>query len=125
MLQRGNIDVNHRPGIANADNTNSSIFSVTVPLNKDGKAISWDSKNIANYALVPGIANGKFLTPDGKKPIGKKAIGDLEDRAAEQYNRTREHLGIFASQDAADKYAGATHAYVNDGTDRKVYTPSY
>jgi hypothetical protein len=124
MIRGGNIDVNHRPEVTNADGTHSTIFSVTVPLDREGNAVSWESPAIANYALVPGIVNGRFLTPNGKKPVGKDANGALEDRAAENYQHTRQHLGIFKSAEAASKYAGETHAYMPDGTARKVFTPS-
>lgn len=127
MLKVGNIDVNHRPSIKNDDGSSSSIFSVTVPLAKDGSPRKWGAKDITQYALVPSIVNGKFLTPDGKMPKegDKRALGALEDKAAEYYGKTRQHLGIFATGDDAEKYAGQTHAWTNDGTARKVYTPSY
>jgi hypothetical protein len=125
MVQQGNIDVNHRPSITNADGSHSGIFSMTVPVDSTGHSVDWGSSKIANYALVPSIANGKFLTPDGKMPQGKESIGKLEDEATKYYDKTHEHLGIFKTEDAANKYATATHAYVNDGTDKKVYTPSY
>ena len=127
LLQRGNIDVNHRPGIANADGTHSSIFSMTIPVNKDGSVWTGDYEKAPAYALVPSIANGKFLTPDGKKPNerNKRAMSQLEDAATDYYAKTRQHLGIFSSGNAADTYAGEIHAYVNDGTEKKVYMPSY
>jgi hypothetical protein len=126
MTQLGNIDVNHRPQIRNADGKISSIFSMTVPVGADGKSLPWGAKNITGYALVPSIANGKFLTPDGKKPDAKnqRAMQALEDKATEHYDKTRQHLGIFKTEDAANRYADATHAYVNDGTTRTVYAPS-
>jgi hypothetical protein len=144
LLQQGNIDVNHRPGITNDDGTHSSIFSITVPINKDGSSWKGKYEDAPQYALVPSIANGKFLTPNGKIPLNadlpedevrklspsqqetrQEQLGKLEDAATKYYDKTREHLGIFSSKDAANKYAEATHAYMNDGTDRKVYTPSY
>lgn len=127
MVQRGNIDVNHRPGIANADGSHSSIFSMTVPVSKDGSPRSWDAKDISGYALVPSIANGKFLTPDGKKPDekNKAAMEQLEGAATDYYNKTRQHLGVFKSDKDADTYAGQTHAWVNDGSAKSLYAPSY
>ncbi len=128
MLHKGNIDVNHRIQVKNSDGSGSSIFSVTRPVDKDGKAVSWDSKGIAGYALIPGIdEKGKFFTDDGKKPNekDKKVIGTLEDRAADYYNKTGHHLGIFKTSKDADTYAGQTHAWTNDGTSRKIFTPSY
>jgi hypothetical protein len=100
---------------------------MTIPISKDGSVWKGKYEDAPQYALVPSIANGKFLTPDGKKPNekDKKAMEKLEDAATEHYAKTKEHLGIFATGDAADAYAGATHAYMNDGTNKKVYTPSY
>ena len=133
MLSHGNIDVNHRIQVKNSDGSGSSIFSVTRPIDKDGKAIPWEvegkpNPSIKSYALIPGIdEKGKFFTADGKKPNekDKQVIGQLEDRAADYYNKTGHHLGIFKTSKDADTYAGQTHAWTNDGTDKKVYTPSY
>lgn len=107
----GNIDVNHRPVVKNADGSHSTIFSMTVPA-ENGK-----------WALIPSIVDGKFLTPDGKMPnmADKQAMMRLEDAATEHYKKTGEHLGIFVSPEAADAYASATHAYMPDGTERKVF----
>jgi hypothetical protein len=109
QLEPGNIDVNHRPVVKNADGSHSTIFSMTIPIG-DGR-----------WALVPSIVNGKFLTQDGKMPRGKQALQQLEDAAAEHFKKTGEHLGIFASQKAADSYAEATHAYMPNGRSEKVY----
>lgn len=107
---------------------------MTVPVGKDGHSLPWGDKGIVGYALVPSIANGKFLTPDGKMPKNaenpktqaeKDALSQLEDAATNYYDKTRQQLGIFKTEKDADKYAGATHAYGADGTDRKVYVPSY
>lgn len=131
MLQPGNIDVNHRIQIKNEDGTGSSIFSVTIPLDRRGNAIPWEvagksNPAIAKYALVPGIDNGgRFFTPDGKKPKSGHLDEDGENRAAAYYNQTRQQLGIFRTSEAADKYAAHTHAWTNDGTARKVFVPSY
>jgi hypothetical protein len=127
LMQKGNIDVNHRPQVKNDDGSSSTIFSVTVPIGKDGHSVSWDDKSkIAGYALVPSIANGKFLTPNGKKPDenDKKASGALEDKATDYYDDTRQHLGIFKTAAQAEAYTDKSHAWGNDGTDRKIYMPS-
>lgn len=127
MVQKGNIDVNHRPQIHNDDGSMSSIYSMTIPIDKDGSPWPGDYDKAPSYALVPSIANGKFLTPNGKIPNedDRDAKSALEDAATQYYGKTREHLGIFKSADAADKYATATHAWGNDGTDTEVYAPSY
>ena len=115
LVEQGNIDVNHRPIVWNDDGSPSTIFSATIPIG-NGK-----------WALVPTIANGKFLTPDGKIPkeSDKKAMAALEDKAEEYYKKTGEHLGIFNSQKAADDYADKTHAYMPDGSSEKVYVSAY
>jgi hypothetical protein len=133
MLSQGNIDLNHRPQIKNTDGTSSTIFSMTVPVGKDGHSVTWGSPSIVGYALVPSIVNGKFLTPDGKIPpsaenpktqADKQALSQLEDAATQYYDKTRQHLGIFKTADAADNFATHTHSYGSDGTNRKVYVPS-
>jgi hypothetical protein len=127
MLERGNIDLNHRPQVRNDDGSSSTIYSVTVPLNEDGSVWRGDYESAPKYALVPSIVNGRFLTPNGKIPAtgDHKAAEQLEDAATEHYEKTREHLGVFDSDRSAETYASKTHAYGADGTDRKVYVPSY
>lgn len=113
MLQQGNIDVNHRPVVNNEDGSQSTIFSMTVPTG-DGK-----------WALIPSIANGKFLTPNGKIPDrnNKAAMQQLEDAATAQYKKTGQHLGIFNSADAADGFAEKTHSYAPTGGKEQVFLP--
>lgn len=115
MVQEGNIDVNHRPVIWNNDGTPSTIYSATIPIG-GGK-----------WALVPTIANGRFLTPDGRIPKegDREAQSALEAEATKQYNSTGEHLGIFDSQQAADAYAERTHGWMPNGRPEQVFTPSY
>lgn len=127
MKQLGNIDVNHRPSILNDDGSHSSIYSMTIPIDKDGSVWSGNWDKAPQYALVPSIANGKFMTPDGKIPArsDKAANAALEQNATDYYDKTRQHLGVFDSADAADQYATQTHAYSNDGTGKRVYAPSY
>jgi len=128
MLDVGNIDLNQRPSIKNADGTSSSIFSMTVPIGKEGQPLEWGHKDITGYALVPSIADGKFLTKDGKMPdqSNKKAMQALEDEATKYYTKTKQHLGIFKTMQDANSYAARTHAYGPKGpTKDKVYAPSY
>ena len=84
MIQQGNIDLNHRPVITNADGSHSTIFSVTVPTG-DGK-----------FALVPSIVDGKFLTPDGKMP--NRSLHDSLCRRSKMHHTstTRTRVSILA-----------------------------
>jgi hypothetical protein len=125
MLQQGNIDVNHRPVINNADGSHSTIFSATIPINKDGSPWEGKYEDAPAYALVPQIAGGKFLTSDGKMPDRNNAdqMNALEDAAIEHYAKTGEHLGIFSSGQAADNFAEKTHAYMPNGKGDQVFLP--
>lgn len=113
MLEQGNIDVNHRPVIWNDDGTPSTVFSATVPISKN------------RWALVPTIADGKFLTPNGKMPAhgDTAAARALEQAALDNYKKTGQHLGVFNSQQAADSFATATHAWMPNGGDEQVFIP--
>ena len=124
MMQRGNIDVNHRPSITNADGSRSSIYSMTVPVDKTGSPVEWDSPDASGFALVPSIADGKFLTADGKMPTTESGTRQLEQAATDYYRKTRQHLGIFNSPSAADEYATLNHDYGNNGTTAQVFAPS-
>src|SRR5438067_1775501 len=55
LVEPGNINLSGRPVIQNADGSHSSEYSTSFGTNK-------------GEVLVPSIVNGKFLTPDGKKP---------------------------------------------------------
>jgi hypothetical protein len=98
MVEQGNIDLNNRPIIRNADGSISSEYSTSFGDDK-GREI-----------LVPTVVNGKFLTPDGKKPPeGSAAEKAMFRRAQQQYERTGQHMGIFGSPDDADAYAQKVH----------------
>lgn len=124
MSKRGNIDVNHRPTIINADGSRSSIYSMTVPIDKTGMPVAWESPTAASYALVPSIANGRFLSPNGKMPTTQQGNQQLEDAATRYYGKTRQNLGIFNSPSEADEYAELNHDYGNNGTAQQVFAPS-
>ena len=134
MLKPGNIDVNHRPVIHNPDGSVSTIFSMTIPIDKNNKPT--DDQHAVAYALVPSIANGKFLLPGAPKgnrfysPDGRDITEALSDAARDYYAKTGENLGIFApsrtSADGyrgqnADNYADHTHAWLPDKTSKKVF----
>ena len=98
LLYPGNIDLSNRPVIHNADGTISSEYSV-----------SFGDEN-GHEVLVPTVVNGRFLTPDGKKPPeGSKAEQQMFKAAFQHYENSGEHMGIFDSPESADAYATAVH----------------
>src|SRR5579872_2633160 len=98
MLEPGNINLNGRPTVRNADGSISSEFSTS--FDDNGREV-----------LVPTVVDGKFLTPDGKKPQpGSDAEKEMFRRAFQHYKQTGRHLGIFDTPKNADAYAEQVHA---------------
>lgn len=97
MVQEGNLPIWNRPTVQNIDGSHSSEYSTS--FDEDGKEV-----------LVPTVVNGKFLTPDGKKPPeGSDAEKKMFNAAFQHYKDTGENLGKFSSPDAADAYAETLH----------------
>jgi hypothetical protein len=82
-LEPGNIDLEHRPIVHNADGSISTVRSVS--FNIDGKEV-----------LIPTVAAD-----------GSRILSDRE--ALDQYRRTGKHLGKFATPDDATAYAQRLH----------------
>lgn len=82
MVQRGNIDLAHRPHVSNPDGSVSTVRSMS--FEEDGKEV-----------LIPTVS------PDGKLLSDEQAI--------ELYRRTGQFLGKFDSPEHADQYAQALH----------------
>lgn len=102
LVESGNLPIWNRPTVANGDGTHSSEYSTSF---QDDKG---------NEVLVPTVVNGKFLTPDGKKPAGGSAQEKaMFDAAWKHYEQTGENLGKFSSSKDADAYAQVLH---NRGT---------
>jgi hypothetical protein len=78
----GNIDLNNRPVVRNADGSISTVRSITFEDN--GKHI-----------VIPTVKD------DGTIMTGKEAIAE--------YDRTGRHLGIFDNEDEANKFAQQLH----------------
>jgi hypothetical protein len=109
MIAPGNINLNNRPIVRNADGSVSTEYSTSFE-DDQGREV-----------LVPTIVNGRFLTPDGKMPArGSQAEKDMlgyeDDKgiwhkglAQLHYEQTGEHMGIFDNPGNADVYAEQVH----------------
>ena len=93
----GNIDLDRRPVVHNEDGQISTEYSFTFPDN--GKWVN-----------VPSVVNGRFLTPDGKRPPkGSQAEKDMGARAFQYYKHTGQHLGIYDTRPNAEYAAEHIH----------------
>lgn len=81
LLVPGNINLNKRPIVHNADGSYSTVRSITIT--DGGKAI-----------LIPTV-------------VGKKVVSN--EQAIRHYQNTGQHLGIFDSESDADAYAETLH----------------
>lgn len=81
MIAQGNIDLNNRPAVKNADGTHSTVKTITIE--EDGKTI-----------LLPTIIGGKSFS-------NKEAI--------KHYKETGEHMGVFKSETDANLYDEKLH----------------
>ena len=98
LVEAGNLPIWRRPTVQNADGSHSSEYSVSF------------ADEHGHEVLVPTVVNGKFLTPDGKKP----PEGSAEEKAMfrrgwAHYGQTGENLGKFDNPDDADVYAQQLH----------------
>lgn len=82
LLVPGNINLNKRPIVHNADGSYSTVRSITIT-DDQGRAI-----------LIPTV-------------VGKRVVSN--EQAVRHYKRTGQHLGIFDSEVDADAYAQTLH----------------
>ena len=98
LLEAGNIPIWNRPKIDNGDGTISSEYSVSF---KDDQG---------HEVLVPTVVDGKFFSPDGKKPPqGSPEEKAMFEEAWKHYEQTGQHLGKFENDKTADEYATILH----------------
>jgi hypothetical protein len=108
LFAPSNLPIWTRPDVQNADGTHSSEYSTSFTDERT------NSPYRGKEVLVPSIVDGKFLTPDGKKPPeGSDAEKAMFDKARQHYYQTGQQLGVFNNPAAADAYADALH---NRGT---------
>lgn len=82
QIAPGNIDLKNRPRVRNADGSISTVRSMSA--NFDGREV-----------LIPTVSDdGRILT---------------DEQAIDAYRRTGRHLGMFASPEAATRYAEQLH----------------
>jgi hypothetical protein len=98
LVEPGNLPIDNRPTVQNADGSHSSEYSVSFQDDK-GREV-----------LLPTIVNGKFLTPDGTKPPeGSPQEKAMFQAAWQNYQKTGQHLGKFKDAATANNYANQLH----------------
>jgi len=100
MIARGTVNLFEQPRVQNEDGSISTVDSVGV--NIKGKEY-----------LLPTV------TPDGRHFQG--TMKEKAAQATEEFNKTGQHLGVFNSVAASNKYAEKLH---NDYADGKYDRPS-
>jgi hypothetical protein len=86
MLAKGNINILKRPAVKNPDGTVSSVRSITV------------TDNLGHAYLIPTV----IKTLGGWRVVSNQL-------AINYWKKTGQHLGYFANEAAANRYAGVLH----------------
>ena len=94
MIEPGNIDIANRPRVVNDDGTISTVRSISIGV--DG-----------NTVVIPTVKRGGVMS---------------NEEAVQTFQKTGEHLGVFASQGAADDYSEALHQQQEEQMNRGGFT---
>lgn len=82
QLIPGNIDLNNRPKVRNADGSYSTVRTIGIEI--DG----------GRHVNIPTVINGRVVT---------------NEEAIRHFKRTKQHLGIYATREEADAAAQRLH----------------
>lgn len=88
QVENGNIDLASRPGVKNADGSESTVRSMSF---NDGKG---------REVLVPTVVGGKVVS---------------DDEAIANYRKTGQHMGVFSNPQDATAYAQKVHKDYENG----------
>jgi hypothetical protein len=91
----GNINLNNRPVVHSADGSISTVKSATFTVGPHGNE---------KYLLIPTVLANR--PRPGNPPSGRIVSGD---EAFAHFRATGQHLGLFATETAADTYAQHLH----------------
>lgn len=104
MIRSGNLPIWNRPSVQNADGSHSTEYSTSFTDERP------NSPNYGKEVLIPTVINGRFATPDGKKPSeGSKEEKEMFRNAWDHYLKTGQNLGVFDDAKNADTYANVLH----------------
>jgi hypothetical protein len=98
LMRPGNIDLNNRPVVQNANGTHSS-------------ELSFSRGTDEGETLVPQVVHGKMMP--------------TQDAAWQHYVRTGESMGSFSSPEAADAYAEQVHRRPGTVVQKSSRKPMY
>lgn len=103
LSERGNIDLDARPSVKNAEGSISTVRSMDVAIENGVAVLGRPDAN--NRVLLPTVSDdGRVMT---------------DQEAVDSFNRTGRHLGKFNTPEAANRYAAALH----EAQDRRYASP--
>ena len=110
LLVPGNIAIADRPVVHNQDGSISSVRSMGIE--DENPQSPYYGKQVLIPTVIPD-ANGKWTVDTSPKGMAARAY----------YYKTGQHLGVFATSDASDKYAQQLHEDYMNGMYGNRYVP--